>query len=522
MNPKLLVALALLVLLPLGLLTWLGQRAARGEQARLREGVEALMRGRLAEVQRGMELTIARQEKELSEVLDAQPPDAGTEAWREAARRHRLVSATFVLDARGRMIHPPRDADVVSSEEIGFLQRTDGLWSALSFADDGGSEFEPGAVQGWKVWYHGGGPRFLFWKKADGGSIVGVEVPASVLLAEVMAKLPSEDSRNPGGARGRMAWTDPQGKLVYQWGQSPAGSLSTARLPAPSPFAAWGIEMQAPDLVAAGAYVWRWQWLAGLTAVGLALIGLATYLYRETTRNLRTAAQRITFVNQVSHELKTPLTNITLYAELAGRRLPEDPSSTPARECLDIVVNESARLGRLITNVLTFARHQRGSLRPHTQRFDLDTEMAAILQPYSSRLAESGVRLESCLVSKATVTADTDWLGQIIGNLLSNIEKYAAAGGWAGISTRISADGLCAEVEVADRGPGVPDKWREKIFEPFFRASERLTDGVAGTGLGLGLARELACALGGDLTLSSSTVSPSGCTFILRLPLAHP
>ncbi len=523
MKPRLLIVLTLLVVLPLSLLAWLGGRAVYGEQARLREGFQAQMIERLTEVQRSMAGTIAARERELAEVLAAIPSGAGPEAWRDLPRQHRLVSAAFVLDARGRMLHPPKEAAAVSSDELAFLQRTDGLWDGAGFTAESSGEFGAPSEQGWKVWYHGSGPRFIFWMRLPGGEVVGAEIPTAVLTADIIGKLPmtataTTAAGHPGAGGGRVLWSDPQGRTVYAWGTAPDRDQLSARLAAPAPFAAWSLDLQAPDVTAAGGGG-RWPWWTGLAAAAAALGLLAVYLYRESTRELRTAAQRITFVNQVSHELKTPLTNISLYAELAAARLPEDDGSRPVRECLDVVVSESARLGRLITNVLTFSRHQRGTLRPQARAIEMDDEIAAILQPFRPGLAEQGVALDARLASRATALADPDWLGQIVSNLLSNVEKYAGSGGWAGVTTRVDAPDRMAEVVVADRGPGIPSALREKVFEPFFRASDRLTDGVAGTGLGLGLARELARAMGGDLVLDPPPGVP-GCTFVLRLPLA--
>ena len=156
-------------------------------------------------------------------------------------------------------------------------------------------------------------------------------------------------------------------------------------------------------------------------------------------------------------------------------------------------------------------------MRARRQKCELDAELASLVQPFVPALAEKNIRLELDLQSNATVMADPDALGQILGNLLSNIEKYAAAGGWAGVSSHRAADS--AEVLVADRGPGIPPALATKVFEPFYRASDRLTDGVAGLGLGLSLARELARTMDGNLDLAPAPPS-GGCVFILRLPLA--
>ena len=100
------------------------------------------------------------------------------------------------------------------------------------------------------------------------------------------------------------------------------------------------------------------------------------------------------------------------------------------------------------------------------------------------------------------VQLDSDALEQILGNLLSNVEKYAAAGKRVDISTAV--EGQNTIITVADRGSGISRSFRKKIFEPFYRLSNSLTEGVSGAGIGLGISRELARAHGGDLTLEKS------------------
>ena len=99
--------------------------------------------------------------------------------------------------------------------------------------------------------------------------------------------------------------------------------------------------------------------------------------------------------------------------------------------------------------------------------------------------------------AKARVELDADALEQIVGNLLGNVEKYAADGGRVRVAT--VQQGETTTITVSDRGPGVPEGRREAVFEPFRRLSDKLTDGVAGTGIGLAIARDLARMHGGDV-----------------------
>ena len=114
------------------------------------------------------------------------------------------------------------------------------------------------------------------------------------------------------------------------------------------------------------------------------------------------------------------------------------------------------------------------------------------------------------------VLADPDSLRQILGNLLSNIEKYAAVGGLADITLAETDETVILLVK--DLGPGISAREHERIFLPFHRLDDRPSEGVTGTGLGLAIARDLATAMGGSLRLVPQ--DGPGASFELRLPAA--
>jgi signal transduction histidine kinase len=111
------------------------------------------------------------------------------------------------------------------------------------------------------------------------------------------------------------------------------------------------------------------------------------------------------------------------------------------------------------------------------------------------------------------VLLDCDALAQIAGNLISNVEKYAAAGSWIGCDSSTAKGTLI--VRIVDKGPGIPKDARSRIFAPFERVSSRVNEGASGTGLGLAIARDLAVRMGGTLTL---VPSETGAVFELRVP----
>ena len=475
-----------------------------GERARLRESFQVVMEQRASEVTSGIQQSIGKMERELQRALTTDRLDA--ETLREIPRRERLVQEIFLIDPQGKRLHPSVVAGLQSNDEVAFLSRSEAFWKSgdrlNATTDDAGNA----PTQGWHVWYHGAGPRYLFWKALPGGQLLGAEVPPASLMAEIIASLPANHDEESA-----FDLIDSRGRSIYQWGQVSTGGI-TVKQPLPAPLNGWLLHCTMPDPVAKGAGQWQTNLFLGLGAAGLVLGLIAFHLYRESARESRLAGQRVSFVNQVSHELKTPLTNISLYAELASQQLPED--ATHAQECLEIVTSESARLGRLIGNVLTFSKHQRGNLQPRLAECDLAAATRAIVEQFRPALEAKLIKLNLSIPTLVPIRTDADMLGQILGNLLSNVEKYAATGEKLDITVEQSEK--ATKFTVRDYGPGIPASMHERIFEPFFRVSDKLSDGSTGTGIGLGIARDLARLLGGELK-SQSPATGTGAQFILTI-----
>ncbi len=241
------------------------------------------------------------------------------------------------------------------------------------------------------------------------------------------------------------------------------------------------------------------------------LLGSGILLWDQQRRALRLAAQRVSFVNRVSHELGNPLTNLSLNLDLATEALTSDPAE--ARRRLGHVGEEIERLGRLVANVLTFSRRERDSLQLKPHACHPAEVITRTLENFRPALARRGVSIEAKVGTRRRALLDPDALSQITGNLLSNVEKYAAGGGWLGLECRQTRGSLV--LEIRDRGPGIPAEARERIFRPFERVTDSINEGSSGTGLGLAIARELAARMGGSLELVDT---PVGATFRLCVP----
>ena len=345
------------------------------------------------------------------------------------------------------------------------------------------------------------GLGLLFWRRADGGNGGGGRggVPGPPCWRRWWPGCPprAPDSGGRGRATGP-ATTRPDGWSTSGAAYQPAVRarsrwLSQTLRP---PLGGWRLAYLGPAPAPAARTLGL---AAGLAALAAVIVGAGVWLYRDSTRELRLAAQRVSFVNQVSHELKTPLTNVRLHAELLEDHM--EASDPEGRRRLGIVIAESQRLGRLITNILTFASAEKGKLRLHPTPASVDEVVTDVLAQFAPGLEAQGVRARLVPGAPGRVQLDADALSQMLGNLLGNVEKYAA-GGEVVVATQ--AEGSRITVTVQDSGPGIPRPDWQRIFRPFVRLGGAAHEGVPGTGIGLGLARDLARLHGGDLQVIPS------------------
>jgi signal transduction histidine kinase len=132
----------------------------------------------------------------------------------------------------------------------------------------------------------------------------------------------------------------------------------------------------------------------------------------------------------------------------------------------------------------------------------VDAVVESVIEGFAPSLKAAGIVTGFYPAIEASFMLDRDILEQILGNLISNVEKYAASGASLKIDSRVENEMIL--IEVGDRGAGIPKKLESFVFEPFSRLSNRVSDGVAGTGIGLTIARDLARKHGGDIVLLSS------------------
>ena len=251
--------------------------------------------------------------------------------------------------------------------------------------------------------------------------------------------------------------------------------------------------------------------LAAAAAAASIVAGLGVLLFRQQRRATRLAMERVSFVNQVSHELGTPLTNLNLNLDLAERFL--ETNESEARRRLGLVREELARLSRLVSNVLSFSKREQGKLQAVSEPCLPSEVVRSVIDGFLPSLTRLGMVVRENLATTPALLVAPDALARITSNLISNAEKYGRSGGLVEVTLEHRDETL--RLTVSDQGPGIPEPHREKIFKPFQRVSDQAAEGVTGMGLGLAISRDLATAMQGTLEFLPTE---SGATFQLTIP----
>lgn len=343
-----------------------------------------------------------------------------------------------------------------------------------------------------------------WWQPAGGGAVRGVELNLPAVLERAQALVPARTAEG-----GRFALRGP--------GESLAGT--DVRIPLSTTLPGWtlvawpGMAAAAESLDVGGGFFVVAALLVGVFVVSIMAAGVL--FFRRAAAAAREAALKTSFVSNVSHEMKTPLTTIRMYAEMLADERVEDPAKRS--RYFATIGRETARLTRLVNNALDFGRLEAGRKEYHPAAIPLGPWLGGLVETYAPRAGESGVRLVATPPpAGATVSCDPDSLDQIALNLIDNGLKYGAEGGILELHVDSVAGGWA--VVVADRGPGVPAAHRERIFDRFHRVDDALTATKQGAGLGLTIARRLARDQGGDLACHAR--DGGGAVFVLSLPAA--
>jgi signal transduction histidine kinase len=368
---------------------------------------------------------------------------------------------------------------------------------------------------GWIPWFAETSLFILGWvQKGPGDLVYGVELEVMTLLSRLIAVFPSPVSVPKGLVYALM---DGNGKILHQAGETvlESGSRPDLTVPLAPKLPHWQMAVYFTDGSMAAqsgkGFIVLTGLLLAIFVVAIVLGG--SLLLWQAHRNMTEARQKTSFVSNVSHELKTPLTSIRMYAELLAAGRIKNPEKK--RHYLQVIVSESQRLTRLVNNVLHFSRLEQGRKKYHIDKFDVVKFLLEILEAHKLRFREAGLELKIDVPGHAIVVwTDRDAIEQVVLNLMDNALKYAAEGKDLIIRLKV-CNGFC-ELQLMDRGPGVPSSHRAKIFEKFQRMDDSLTTRKPGSGLGLSIARRLMRDMGGDLIYRSR--KEGGSCFVVLIP----
>ena len=244
-------------------------------------------------------------------------------------------------------------------------------------------------------------------------------------------------------------------------------------------------------------------------------VDMARRLLEEQNKALREADQlKDEFVALISHDLRTPLTSIMGYLELAleSEELPETE-----RGYLEVVDRNSQRLLHLVNDLLFVARLEAGEMDIRFDEVDLSAVVRQALEEAEPRARAKEIALQSDTDSVPPISADRGRMFQLLDNLVGNAIKFTPAGGK--VAVRLSREGDLLRLEVEDSGIGIAPDDQHRLFERFFRASNTRDAPVPGTGLGLYIARAIVEAHGGRIAVESSV--GAGTCFCVELPLTR-
>ena len=223
--------------------------------------------------------------------------------------------------------------------------------------------------------------------------------------------------------------------------------------------------------------------------------------------------QQRQFMADASHELRTPVTITRTAAAVALQQDHRDESEY--RDTLKIVEQQAARLSRVVDDMFTIARADTGSYPMRVTPMYLDEVVDEVVRATRVVAQTRNVSVESTVVPSAVFTGDEELMRRMIGNLVDNAVRHTPEGSCVRVELDETDSGYA--IAVKDQGPGIPTEIRSQIFERFFRGdASRRKSAQDGAGLGLGLARWIARAHGGDVVLART--SPSGSTFVISLP----
>lgn len=345
---------------------------------------------------------------------------------------------------------------------------------------------------------------------------------AQIDLARLQEQLFAAMRNLPMGPEAAIAILGPGGNVLLG-AEAATGTFMAAQNLAP-PFDSWQVAIYLRD---APSVMKRldlrhtvWLWLISLMLLSI-LLGGYLFILRARRQAYLSRAQT-TFVANVTHELRTPLASIRMFAELlelqsgAPRSGPPARSSGTTAKYLRIIRQECDRLSRLIDRVIDFSRMERHVKQYRFEVRDIGGVVAGAVESFRPNADGRGFDLQVSVESPLPpVQLDADAISQVILNLLTNAVQYSTE--TKEIRVRVRSARAAVVIEVADRGTGIEPRDLRRVFDKFYSTWRRMDDRTqGGLGLGLTLSREIIRAHGGEITVRSKV--GHGSTFTVTLP----
>lgn len=424
--------------------------------------------------------------------------------WLQNAAGHADVSERFRLE---------RERLALTDAAYATVER----WRAATNVDErgpAGPEPATAEAQGHLLQMRSGAPFLAAWRANHSGSDFGVTIlvlgPAA-LASEVWQPLASR------AAQASIVSISANGAEVYSAADSRStdgdahGATETASIEDGQ--TVWRVTARSsPSGALQQRSAVRTRLYFGALALMLGSVFFAGFLaIRVLRRELAVARLQSEFVSAVSHEFRSPLSAITHLAELldADRVVGEDRR----REYYRLIVGEAGRLGRLVENLLDFARIEEGRARFEMAPLDIAPWLEQVAEEFRRSQAAAGRTIDvSCATGLPLADGDAKALQTVVTNLLDNAVKYSPGSDTVRVEATPADDGI--DIRVHDNGPGIPEDERARIFERFFRGRSAGT--APGTGLGLALVQRIVAAHGGRVSVACG--AEGGTTFTVHLP----
>ncbi len=360
---------------------------------------------------------------------------------------------------------------------------------------------------GWYQTEQRGEPVLIYWLKQD-NQLLGFKISYISLLTDLLGGL--EMAVAPDALT-----IEDNGALIYQQGQAALidnkdGLLQSSLLPYPLNF--WQVNYYT-RVTNSNHSVYLW----GSMLVGslIAFIGMMMFrYYRRYELNKQHIAQQERLIDYLSDTIARPVSNLVRQMRELKQIEVDKPLAANQVSLLNRWRNEGNAIARRADNLLVLNETQ----PVKTSQFDLCELLRSLSGDFQSLYQEKGMSIHLMLPPQLLVTSDSEKVRLILANLLCNAEKYARLGKRVDLSCRIDDAQQQVVVVIRDYGTGVSGVELKQLFEPFYRATQAVSDDNIGIGVGLTVSRYLAESLGGSL---QADIKQPGLAFILRLPVIH-